>query len=282
LTTNRYTIAGSAIFEGVGIHTGENTSVRISPLTDERGIYFGFGGRRYRVTDAEHWEARRSTTITFPEGRTVQTVEHLLSAVVGVGLDDVLIEPLGTEIPIMDGSAMPFASRILELGLVEKDTPKFCFALPAPVCVDMDGSSISAAPSDVTRITYVIDYPGTGIGTEMKDIILSSGAYAEEIAPARTFALQSEVDALRSSGLGLGGNFDNVTIIGDDGPLNRVGYRVDRECAAHKALDMLGDLALLGVIPKARYTCVRGGHRLHLKLMDRLIRMVRQMADGGR
>jgi UDP-3-O-[3-hydroxymyristoyl] N-acetylglucosamine deacetylase len=146
----------------------------------------------------------------------------------------------------------------------------------------MDGSSVTAAPSDVTRITYVIDYPGTGIGTEMKDVILSGDTYVREIAPARTFALQSEVDALRSSGLGLGGNFDNVTIIGDDGPLNCVGYRVDRECAAHKALDMLGDLALLGVIPKARYTCVRGGHRLHLKLMGRIIRMVRQAEDGGR
>jgi UDP-3-O-[3-hydroxymyristoyl] N-acetylglucosamine deacetylase len=209
-------------------------------------------------------------------------VEHLLSAIVGVGLDDVLIEPFGPEIPIMDGSAMPFAARILEIGLAEKDEPKRCFSLSAPVCVDIEGSSITAVPSDRARITYIIDYPGTGIGTEMKDVILDGETYINEIAPARTFVLQSEVDALRSSGLGLGGDFENVTIIGADGPLNRVGYRVERECAAHKTLDMLGDLALLGIVPKARYTCVRGGHKLHLKLMDRLIRMVRQAADRGR
>jgi UDP-3-O-[3-hydroxymyristoyl] N-acetylglucosamine deacetylase len=282
LAANRCTIAGSTLFEGVGIHTGESTSVRISPLADKRGIYFGFGGERYHVTEAEHREARRNTTITFPGGQTVRTVEHLLSAIVGVGLDDVLIEPFGTEIPIMDGSAMPFAARILDLGFAQKDEPKFRFSLSAPVCVDKDGSSITAVPSDHARITYIIDYPGTGIGTEMKDAVLTGGTYVSEIAPARTFVLQSEVDALHSSGLGLGGDFDNVAVIGDDGPLNHVGYRVDCECAAHKALDMLGDLALLGVIPKARYTCVRGGHWLHLKLVDRLIRMVRQAADGGR
>jgi UDP-3-O-[3-hydroxymyristoyl] N-acetylglucosamine deacetylase len=282
LTGSRCTIAGSALFEGVGIHTGDRTAVRLSSLFDRRGIYFGFGGDRCRITEAVPVESRRNTTIEFPGGRTVQTVEHLLSAIAGIGLDDVLIEPDGAEIPIMDGSAMPFVARILELGLAPKDEPKEHFALSSPVCVDQGGSSLSAVPSDHMRLTYVIDYPGTGIGTEMKDVVLTREAYVDEIAPARTFGLQSEVESLRSSGLGLGGDFGNVMIIGDDGPLNCVGYRVDRECAAHKALDMLGDMALLGVIPRARYTSVCGGHRLNSKLIDRLKRLVRQAPDGGR
>ncbi|MDR1885455.1 MAG: UDP-3-O-acyl-N-acetylglucosamine deacetylase, partial [Synergistaceae bacterium] len=192
MTARRCTISGSAMFEGVGIHTGKASSVRISPLTDGRGIYFGFGEERYRITEARAQEARRNTTITFPGGQTVQTVEHLLSAVAGTGLDDVLIEPFGTEIPVMDGSAMPFVRRILEVGLVQKDEIKTQFALAAPVCVDLGDSMITAVPSDCTRLTYVIDYPGTGIGTEMKDVVLTQVAYIEEIAPARTFGLQSE------------------------------------------------------------------------------------------
>lgn len=271
---NRHTMAGIARFDGVGIHSGLRSAVTVSPLSKGKGIYFGFGGVIYPVRDARTMDVRRSTALMFPGGETVQTVEHLMSAIAGVGLDDVLIEPEGSEMPILDGSSLPYAERIMEIGLEERDEPVKTQALSVPVFLNLDGSTITAAPSSETRLTYIIDYPGTWIGTEMKDVILTPEVYLEEIAPARTFGLQSEVESLRASGLGLGGDFDNVMIIGDDGPLNCLGYRVERECAAHKILDLLGDLLTLGVVPRAHYTCICGGHRLHSKLTDRLKRLV--------
>jgi UDP-3-O-[3-hydroxymyristoyl] N-acetylglucosamine deacetylase len=118
-------------------------------------------------------------------------------------------------------------------------------------------------------MTYIIDYPGTAIGTEMKDVVLTEETFMSEIAPARTFCLESEVKVLLESGLALGGNTDNALVIGAEGPLG-TGYRVENECAAHKITDLLGDMALAGFTANAHYICVRAGHRLHSRLVRRI------------
>jgi UDP-3-O-[3-hydroxymyristoyl] N-acetylglucosamine deacetylase len=270
LVTSRRTIGGELLFEGVGIHSGERSSVRMSPLLDGSGIRFKFGETSYRIEEAASVESRRNTELLFPNGRILRTVEHMLAAVAGVGLDDVLIEADGAEVPILDGSALPFARGILDTGFAIKNERRVFAPLGVPVCIDSGKSSITAIPSDELRVTYVIDYPGTAIGTEMKDVVVNEDTFMSEIAPARTFGLLSEVEELQKSGLGLGGNLDNVMIIGDGGPLNTVGYKIESECAAHKIADLLGDLAAAGGIVRAHYVCVCGGHWLHAKLALRL------------
>ncbi|MDR1915915.1 MAG: UDP-3-O-acyl-N-acetylglucosamine deacetylase [Synergistaceae bacterium] len=271
---NRRTIGGELLFDGIGIHSGERSSVRMAPLSDGHGVRFTFGGRSYGIEDAQSVDSRRNTEVLFPDGTVLRTVEHLLAAIAGVGLDDVLIEVDGTEIPILDGSALPFAQGILEMGFADKGDEYIPRSITAPVCIDSGKSSIVAIPSEELRITYVIDYPGTAIGTEMKDVLITTETFLSDIAPARTFGLLSEVEALQKSGLGLGGDLENVIIIGEDGPLNTVGYKIKSECAAHKITDLLGDLALVGTILCAHYICVCGGHWLHSKLALRLKRLI--------
>ncbi len=270
MSGGRRTLATRLTFEGVGIHTGRPSRVTLSPLEEGAGVRFAFGARRYSIREAARELSRRNTTIVFPGGERLATTEHVLAAVVGMGLDDVLIEAEGPEIPILDGSALPFARAIAETSLCRGVEPAAVRALVAPVCLDAGRASIIALPSDALRLTYVIDYPGTALGTEMKDVVLAPAAFLEEIAPARTFALLAEVEALRASGLAQGGALENAIIIGDDGPVNDTGYRIPRECAAHKLLDLLGDLALAGPVARAHYICVCGGHALHAKLVERL------------
>ena len=268
----RTTLREEIIFEGKGIHTGRASSVKISPHIEGQGITFAFGERRYSIAEAYADGSMRSTSLVFPGGERVRTVEHLLSAIVGVGLDDVLITPNEEELPIMDGSALPFAEAITAQGLHEFDSEYVTCSLNVPACVDLNKSQVAALPSDDLRITYVIDFPDSKIGTEMIDIVVTRESFMSHIAPARTFCLAQEAEKLLASGFGLGGCEDNVLIIDDDGP--RGGYRVSGECAAHKVADLLGDMALVGFVPRAHYICVRGGHALHMKLADRIKRNV--------
>ena len=275
---NRTTLLEEIFFEGRGIHSGCASSLKISPNGEGQGITFSFGERRYGITEAYADGSRRSTSLFFPGGECVKTVEHVLSAIAGLGLDDVLITPEAEEMPIMDGSPLPFADAINSCGLREFDSEYAIHSLNAPICVDLGESSIVALPSDELRITYVIDYPDSPIGTEMKSIAVTRENYMSEIAPARTFCLAGEAMRLREEGFGLGGSEDNVLIIGDDCPHGS--YRVSRECAAHKVADLLGDMALAGFVPRAHYICVRGGHALHMKLADRVKRNV--LKNSGR
>ncbi|MDR3321574.1 MAG: UDP-3-O-acyl-N-acetylglucosamine deacetylase [Synergistaceae bacterium] len=264
----RRTTGAQLSFEGTGIHSGERSSVKILPLAEDRGICFRFGKSTYSIAEARHTETRRRTTVTFPGGETLGTVEHLLAALVGLGIDDALIEAAsGSEIPILDGSALPFAQSIAE-ATVEKENQSDSLNLPVTVSIDGGASSVVALPSGEFRITYVTDYPGT-LGTEMKDVSITPESFLRDIAPARTFGLASEAEALRSAGLARGASEDNTIIIGDDAS-HRERYRLDRECAAHKVLDLLGDLALAGATIRAHYICVRGGHDLHSRLVNRL------------
>lgn len=267
---NRNTIARPVTFSGVGIHSGKTAEVKISPLPNGGGVRFRFGDECWGIEEAALSDTRRKTGLAFPNGRCVFTVEHLLGALAGVGVDDAEIEIDGEEVPAVDGSALPFALALIEAGIWEREEPFLERAIFAPVAIDSGRASIVAMPSDVTRMTYVIDYSGTAIGTQIKDVVLTRDSFMNEIAPARTFGLCSEVDDLHRAGLGLGGDLDNVVIIGADGPLNTVGYRLEQECASHKILDLMGDLALIGFPVTAHYICVCGGHDIHAKLVDRL------------
>jgi UDP-3-O-[3-hydroxymyristoyl] N-acetylglucosamine deacetylase len=247
------------------------SAVKVMPAEAGEGIMFSFGSRRCGIREASADGTRRCTSLSFPGGISLCTVEHLLAAIIGTGLDDIIIEPDGDEFPILDGSALPFASDMVERGFEESDVPRGTPSIVSCVCVEDGASSATAVPSDELRITYIIDYPGTAIGTELKDVVMTEESFLNEIAPARTFCLESEVKSLRESGLARGGTLDNALIIGDDGPIGS-GYRVEKECAAHKITDLLGDMALAGFTANAHYICVRAGHSLHSRLVRRVAR----------
>ncbi|MDR1137089.1 MAG: UDP-3-O-acyl-N-acetylglucosamine deacetylase [Synergistaceae bacterium] len=265
----RKTLRKELVFRGSGIHSGKRSSVKISPNAEGCGITFSFGARRYNISEARIEDTTRSTALVFPGRERVRTAEHLLSAIAGTCLDDADIAPEGEEIPILDGSSLPFVEGFASGGFCEFDSLYLSHTVISPVCVKSNEASIAALPSEVLRVTYVIDYPGTDIGTEMKDVVLTPDIFASEIAPARTFCTRPEIEKLQKSGLGLGGNANNVLVVGNSG-VPFAGYRVERECAAHKIIDILGDIALLGFVPLAHYICICGGHWLHARLVDRM------------
>lgn len=266
----RRTLASAVRLEGKGLHTGKCTTVSILPSASAEGICFRFGERTYRVSEARRTDAQRNTTIVFPGGERLSTVEHLMAALAGMAVHDAVVEASGAELPALDGSARDYVERFLDAGIAEKGEPYVTPFLAAPICIGSGRATLVALPSDVLKVTYVIDYPGTAIGTEMKEAAITPEIFRREIAPARTFALLSEVMALRGSGLAKGGDLDNTIVAGKDQLLNEDGYRVEHECAAHKVLDLLGDLALVGDIFRAHYVCIRGGHKLHAALAARL------------
>jgi UDP-3-O-[3-hydroxymyristoyl] N-acetylglucosamine deacetylase len=269
MNRKRRTLREESVFQGMGIHSGKHSSVKVSPGSEGDGITFSFGTDRYGISEAKIEDTRRRTVLVFPGGERVSTAEHLLSALAGTCIDDADIAPEGEEMPILDGSSLPFVEKFASAGFHEFNSPYLPRSIISPLCVEANGASLTALPSDALKVTYVIDYPETSIGTEMKDVTMTPGTYVSEIAPARTFCTSSEIDILQKSGLGLGGNADN-TLVADNGRAPGTGYRVERECAAHKVIDILGDIALLGYLPLAHYICIRGGHWLHARLVDRI------------
>lgn len=265
----RRTLSDVCVFEGVGVHTGRASRVAIRPA-ERCGIVFCVGGEMMPITSARRGKRDRSTEIIFQNGVSLRTVEHFLSAMMGLAIDDAIVECDGCEMPILDGSAKQIVDAMLAVGIRETDGERTARAVLAPIVVERGRAFAAAFPSRSVSFTYIIDYPGTAIGTEMIDVELDVEGYVSKIAPARTFALASEIDALRRAGLALGGTLDNALVVREDGLEGGAELRVPHEFAAHKVLDFIGDLALLGAIPTARYVCARGGHGLHAMLVDRL------------
>ena len=265
------TLAKPLSFEGVGLHSGAACCVTLLPC-DNGGICFKTANDIYSITQAVVEEDQRLTGFVFPDGTKIRTAEHLLAAISGMEIDNVLIESQGGEIPILDGSAKLFASAINEAGLVgEKDTmTKF---LSVPMFVDEGKRLIFAMPCDALRVTYVIDYSGTPIGTQKVTYEINKENFLSTISQARTFCLTAELDYLKANGLARGGSLDCAMVFAQDKMLNAEGLRMPLECVTHKVLDLLGDLTLLGKIPVAHYTAVCAGHAVHDKLVAKIRRI---------
>ncbi len=265
-TTLREAIA----FEGVGLHTGAAASVRVAPAPAGHGI-------RFRLDDAVEFPARadyvvetvRATVLGVGEYR-VSTVEHLLSALLGSGIDDALIEVSGPEIPILDGSAKVFADAIAAAGTTTLHEPRKRW-VPAEPRLFRDGDKLLiVAPASSFRVRMVVDYPAP-IGTHYVEAEITPEIYRAEIAASRTFAFQHEVEALRKRGLARGGTLDNAVVFGPDGPLAPL--RNPSEPARHKVLDLVGDFALLGAYPQCEVVAVKSGHKLHCTAVRELVRL---------
>jgi UDP-3-O-[3-hydroxymyristoyl] N-acetylglucosamine deacetylase len=263
------TLRDSLEFEGVGLHTGARARVAIRPQIAGSGLRFRLGGSVTFPAHASYVVETRRATVLGSGDHTVSTVEHLLSALFAMGVDNALIEVEGPEIPVADGSAATFCEGIAKVGLLQQSLPRALCTIEEPRYFRDGDALLVVIPSDVFRIRFTVDY-APPIGLQFFDDVIEPAFYAREIAPARTFGYLHEVEALRANGLALGGSLDNALVFAPDGPMTPL--RWPTEVVRHKVLDLIGDFALLGAWPQCEVISYKSGHRLHAKAVAALRR----------
>ena len=249
---------------GIGLHSGNKVTLSLKPAPADSGIRFrrsDLGGLEVAAT-AEHVGGINYATGLTRDAVRVDTVEHLLAALVSLGIDNAIVELSSPEVPIMDGSAAPFIYLIQEAGVKLLSTPRRYLKVLRPMALSRGDKRIALYPSDHFKVTYSIAYDHPLLRHQSRTIRLSPEVFVEEIAPARTFTFLKEVEMLRQQGLALGGSLENAVVIGDTGVLNNA-LRFDDEFVRHKILDVIGDMALLGHPIVGHLVAHRGGHALH-------------------
>ncbi len=267
---------------GVGIHSGQRASLVIRPAPAGHGIVFrrtdlglDIAARFDNVCDT-----RLCTVLADPDAPSarVGTVEHLMAAFAGLGIDNALVEVDGPEIPILDGSAGPFLFLLDCAGSVEQDAPRRVIEVRRPVRVSAGDAYVELRPlAPVTRsaapvleMDLSIEFAAPAIGRQSCSLRLTPETFRHQIAEARTFALAPDVAELQAAGFGLGGSMDNVVVVDGNAVLNPGGLRMDNEFASHKLLDAVGDMALAGGLLHGRLITHRGGHALNNRLLRAL------------
>jgi UDP-3-O-[3-hydroxymyristoyl] N-acetylglucosamine deacetylase len=267
------TIARPVETEGVGLHTAVRGHLRLVPAPADTGIVF----RRTDLDNFEieadgRWLARVSyATSLMKKGVLLSTVEHVLAALYACGIDNVYIELDALEVPILDGSSRPFVEMIAKAGIRRLRRRRRYLQLTRPVEISDGDRHIAAYPSTNFRVRYMIDFPHPLVGREEVELDVDAESFSRELGPARTFGFLEDVSRLRSMDLIRGGSLDNAIVLTRDGLLSGE-LRFPDEFARHKALDLIGDLALVGRPLKAYVVAHKGGHALHTALVTRLLR----------
>ncbi|HLG21204.1 MAG TPA: UDP-3-O-acyl-N-acetylglucosamine deacetylase [Candidatus Manganitrophaceae bacterium] len=271
---NQRTIQKEVSCSGIGLHSGKKVHLRLLPAPEGSGVVFirtDLGGISIPADAAHIISTSLSTTIGAP-GATVQTVEHLLAAVSALHIGNLIVELEGGEVPVLDGSAAPFVSLLQEAGEACQEDARPIIELMEPVTVSENGKYITLRPASQFEISYKIQFDHPLISTQSYFYRHSVEAFAEEIAPARTFGFLREVQSLQARGLARGGSLENAIVIGDDRILNKQGLRFSDEFVRHKILDLMGDLSLLGMPILGRIDAVCSGHMLHAKLIREILK----------
>ncbi len=249
---------------GIGLHSGNKVTLSLKPATADSGIRFrrsDLGGLEVTAA-AEHVGGVTLATGLTRDAVRVDTVEHLLAALVSLGIDNVVVELNSPEVPIMDGSAAPFIYLIQEAGVKPLTSPRRYLKVLRPMSLTRGDKRIAVYPSDHFKVTYSIAYDHPLLRHQSRTIRWSEEIFVEEIAPARTFTFLNDVERLRQQGLALGGSLENAVVIGDTGILNNA-LRFDDEFVRHKILDVIGDMALIGYPMIGHLVAHKGGHALH-------------------
>jgi UDP-3-O-[3-hydroxymyristoyl] N-acetylglucosamine deacetylase len=257
---------------GIGLHSGNKVTLSLKPAPANSGIRFrrtDLGNLEIQATVANLAGMHYATGLAHNEG-SVETVEHLLAALVSLGIDNVVVELNYPEVPIMDGSAAPFVYLIQEAGIKPLGVPKRLLRVRQPIELTRGDKRIAIYPSDHFKITYSISFDHPMLRHQARTVSLSEDSFIEEIAPARTFGFLKEVELLRQHGLALGGSLENAIVIGETGVLNNQ-LRFEDEFVRHKILDAVGDLALVGYPVVGHLVVHRGGHALHAAFAAKLL-----------
>ncbi|MCL5103950.1 MAG: UDP-3-O-acyl-N-acetylglucosamine deacetylase [Armatimonadetes bacterium] len=256
------TLAGSVRLSGTGLHSGGDTSVVIRPAPENTGVVFSDGTHIIRGLASNVVDTSRGTSIGF-NGTRIRTIEHLMAALRGSGVDNAVVEVIGPELPALDGSALPYVEAIDAVGLIDLASTRKPIVLTEPVCVRQNGSFVLAVPAPRLSITYVLSYDHPLIGSQTATYVLEESDFGSELAPARTFVLYEEVEGLLNDGLSQGGSLDNVIVIWQDRMSSEL--RFEDELARHKVVDLIGDLALVGGLLQAEILAVKSGHALNVE-----------------
>lgn len=267
----QHTISWPVAFSGVGLHTGVSASARILPAGPNTGIVIRRTdvGAEIPASVSSVVETSYATVLS-AGGAKVSTVEHFLAALYAMEIDNAFIDVDGPELPILDGSALEVALAVRSAGATEQPVRRKFLRVWETGHIRRDGSLATLAPSEELEILVTVDFPGTAIGRQWAKLSLSPESFIEEIAPARTFVLRDQIDALRSAGLARGGSLDNAIVVEGDKVHNSEGLRFPNEFARHKLLDLVGDLALLGRPVRGSFVALRPGHTLNRDLTSLL------------
>src|SRR6187399_1372574 len=261
---------------GVGLHTGARVELTLRPAHPETGIVFhrvDLPGSAAIPGEARNVGDTRLSSSLSKDGASVSTVEHLMSALAGLGIDNLHVDVAGPELPIMDGSAAPFVFLLQSAGIVEQSAPKRYLRIVAPVEARDGDKWARFEPFDGFRLDFTIDFPHPMFGSENRNVVIdfAEHSYVKEVARARTFGFMQDVEAMRSAGLGLGGSLQNAIVLDEVRVLNSEGLRFENEFVRHKVLDAIGDLYLLGHPLIGQYTAHKSGHGLNNALARALL-----------
>ena len=271
------TIKSRVSLEGFGVHSGRPVSVSFHPADPDTGIVFVHSDhngatREIRALVSEIGATDLCTALGDPSGHHVGTVEHVMAALFGLGIDNVAIEVEGDEMPILDGSAAGFVEAIDQAGVETLDVKRRYIRVLKPVRIDSGASFAEFMPYDGTRFEVEIDFESPAIGRQSFDADIDAGTFRRDIARARTFGFMKDVERLWAAGHALGSSLENSVVIGDDSRvINMEGLRFKNEFVRHKLLDAMGDLALAGARFIGCYRSYRGGHRLNAAALRRLL-----------
>lgn len=271
---NQITLRKSVSTSGVGLHTGVPVNLKLTPAPENTGYIFV-------RTDLDNFEIPASVeyvshcsyaTTLMRQGVVLSTCEHLLSALRGSGVDNCFIELDNIEVPIMDGSSEDWIELIQKAGITEQHAARRVLRVLEKVGVEQGDRRMSVEPADSFEIECVIDFPHPFINRQACKFIFENGSYGKQIASARTFGFTTEIDMLRKANLALGGSLDNAIVLTPDGMLNETPLRFDDEFVRHKILDIIGDVALLGIPLQGKIIAEKSGHSVHAQLLSKLLK----------
>ncbi len=272
---NQRTIKGSASISGIGLQTGGRVSLTLKSAPAGSGISFVRTDLPNRpaidlksINLSDSGSAERRTALGFGPLQ-IQTTEHLLAALSGLSIDNIIIEIDNVELPGLDGSAKGFVELIKSAGIVEQDAKRVPLKVEKPVWCFSGDALIAAFPDEDFKISYTLSYNRPALGTQFYSFNEKASNFAQDVAPARTFCLEEEAAELLKRGLGKGADYNNTLVIGRDGPI-KTSLRFPDEPVRHKVLDLIGDMYILGVPVIGRIVAIKSGHALNMELVKRL------------
>ncbi len=273
------TIAKPFAFEGVGLHTGKKCRVTVSPLPEGSGLRFFRSDLRTEIPISPEavFSTQRGTTLAGGENAVIHTIEHFLATVQGLGITNLQVEMDSEEMPILDGSAAPFCEFFKKAGLQRQKSCVEPLRVTAPIELNFGETTLRAEPAEGLYLEVTTSFPYPGLENQKRTFRLPDQSFEDELARARTFCFEEEVEQLRRQGLIKGGNLDCAIVLGKSGVLNGP-FRYEDEIVRHKTLDLLGDLTLLNRPLWAKVTVKKAGHRYHVELAKAILK---QAAKGG-
>jgi len=267
------TIKNSVSYKGMGLHIGKEVMLILEPSPPKQGVVF----IREDLPNSPKIKAQVDKVVGNARGTVIgegkikiRTIEHILAALSGLGIDNINIKINGEEIPAVDGSALPFVKLIQKAGIVEQPIPRVFLKIEKPLWIEEGDRRLIVLPDEDFRISYTVDFPRSPLKSQFAEFTVTEETFIQEIAPSRTFGFMDEVEELRRKNLVQGGSLKNAVVIDEKGVINKEGLRFPNEPVRHKILDLIGDLYLLGKPIKAHILAVKSGHLFNVKLVQKL------------